>query len=148
MHTPEFVRYLETDRNDPVSSQGWSSVTLPTGFGTGVDGCRETVDRADGLCYNRCTLVKEEIIPMAHSTPRGLQVWFRDEIQNALTAVDTANLDLVSSINTPEIQTYRKGYAAAIRAVAAAFGIPYSPQMLPNPEPEVVDSPGWVHILS
>lgn len=85
---------------------------------------------------------------MVHSAPRGLQVWFRDEIQNALTAVDTANLDLVSSIDSPEIQMYRKGYVAAIRAVAAAFGVPYTPQMLSKPESEVVDSPAWVHLLS
>jgi hypothetical protein len=85
---------------------------------------------------------------MYQSTQRGLKVWFRDEIQNALIAVDTANLDLVSSIDSPEIQIYRKGYAAAIRAVAAAFGLPYSPQMLPEPESEVVDSPGWAHIFS
>jgi hypothetical protein len=65
-----------------------------------------------------------------------------------LTAVDTANLDLVSSFDSPEIQIYRKGYAAAIRAVAAAFGVPYSPQSMPVTESEVVDSPGWARVFS
>jgi hypothetical protein len=85
---------------------------------------------------------------MYQSTQRGLKVWFRDEIQDALTAVDTANMDVVSTINSPEIQMYRKGYAAAIRAVAAAFGVSYSPQALSSTEPDVIDSPGWIHTFS
>jgi hypothetical protein len=106
------------------------------------------IDRVVGLCYNSGTFKAEEVGLMYESTQRGLKVWFRDEIQNALTAVDTANMDLASSIDSPEIQIYRKGYAAAIRAVAAAFGVPYSPQTLSTTEPEVVDSPGWVRVFS
>ncbi len=80
---------------------------------------------------------------MYQGTQRGLKVWFRDEIQNTLMAIDTANLDLVSAIDSAEMQIYRKGYAAAIRAVAAAFGIPYPPSGLSTSRTEVVDSPGW-----
>ena len=85
---------------------------------------------------------------MYQGTQRGLKIWFRDEIHNALTAVDTANLDLVSSLDTPEMHIYRQGYAAALRALAAAFGIPYSPQTAPAENPEIVDSPGWIRTLS
>lgn len=86
---------------------------------------------------------------MYQGAQRGLKVWFRDEIQNTLVAIDTANLDLVSAIDSAEMQIYRKGYAAAIRAVAAAFGIPYPPSGHSTPHAEVVDSPGWTpRILS
>ena len=85
---------------------------------------------------------------MYQGNQRGLKVWFKDEIQNALMAVDTANLDLASSIDCPEMQIYRKGYTAAIRAVAAAFGITYFPQTLPTSESQVVDSPGWSRLYS
>jgi len=54
-----------------------------------------------------------------------LGIWFRDEIRDTLLAVDTANLDIANSIDIPEIRLYRKGYEAAIRAVATAFGISY-----------------------
>ncbi|GEM_PF-2935625 len=80
---------------------------------------------------------------MYQGTQRGLKVWFRDEIQNALMAVDTANQDLVSNIDSVEVQIYRKGYAAAIRAIAAAFGIPYPPPGQSAVRAEIVDSPGW-----
>lgn len=81
---------------------------------------------------------------MYQGTQRGLKVWFRDEIQNTLIAIDTANQDLVSNIDSAEIQIYRKGYAAAIRAIAAAFGIPYPPQGQSTVRAEIVDSPGWI----
>jgi hypothetical protein len=85
---------------------------------------------------------------MYQGTQRGLKVWFRDEIQNALMAVDAANLDLASEVDTPEVHIYRKGYTAAIRAVAAAFGVPYSPQSLSKSEADVVDAPGWSRVAS
>ena len=54
---------------------------------------------------------------------QGLRVWFRDEIENTLLAVDGANLDIAQHIQTPEMVMYRRGFDAAIRAVALAFGI-------------------------
>lgn len=84
---------------------------------------------------------------MYQGTQRGLKIWFRDEIQNALAAVDIASTDLLSGIDSSEIQMYRRGYAAAIRAVAAAFGLSYSPQ-IDHVESQVVESPAWRRIVS
>lgn len=57
----------------------------------------------------------------------GLEVWFRDDIQNTLRSVDLANAELFRTINTPEMQHFRQGYEAAIRAIGEAFGIRYRP---------------------
>jgi hypothetical protein len=84
---------------------------------------------------------------MVQGTQRGLKIWFRDEIQNTLVAVDMANLDLFSSIDSPEMQMYRRGYVAAMRAVAAAFGLSYSPH-IDQMQPQVVESPAWTRVLS
>lgn len=84
---------------------------------------------------------------MYQGSQRGLKVYFRDEIHNALTAVDTANLELLANIDSPELQMYRKGYAAAIRAVAAAFGLSYSPQ-IDHVESQVVEASAWKRIPS
>ena len=54
---------------------------------------------------------------------RGLGIWFRDDIENILLAVDEANLDMVSRFDAPEVRIYRRGFAAAISAMAVAFGI-------------------------
>jgi len=62
---------------------------------------------------------------MHYDKKLGLGVWFRDEIRDTLLAVDIANLDIANSIDTSEMRLYRKGYEAAIRAVATAFGISY-----------------------
>lgn len=59
---------------------------------------------------------------------QGLGVWFRDEIQDALIAVDAANWDIAQHLEgADEIKLYRKGFEAALRAVAAVFGLSYSP---------------------
>ncbi len=58
---------------------------------------------------------------------RGLGIWFRDGIEDILLAIDEANLDMVSRFDTPEMRIYRQGFAAAINAVATAFGIRYAP---------------------
>jgi len=58
---------------------------------------------------------------------RGLSIWFRDGIEDILLAIDEANLDMVSRFDTPEMRIYRQGFAAAISAVATAFGIRYTP---------------------
>jgi hypothetical protein len=57
----------------------------------------------------------------------GLGVWFRDEIANALLALDAANLDIAQHVDTPEMHLYRKGYEAAIQAMATAFGVSLTP---------------------
>jgi hypothetical protein len=67
---------------------------------------------------------------MNHDTELSLDVWFKADIRNALVAVNCANLDIAAAIDTPEIRVYRKGYEAAIRAVAAVFGI----DMQPSPD--------------
>lgn len=54
---------------------------------------------------------------------RGLGIWFKDEIEDILLAIDEANLDMASRFDTPEVRIYRQGFTAAISAVATAFGI-------------------------
>ena len=56
----------------------------------------------------------------------GLNVWFKEDIQNALRAVDSANADLFETIGIPEMELYRRGYKAALRAMGEAFGIRYT----------------------
>jgi hypothetical protein len=63
-------------------------------------------------------------MPTATATS-GLRVWFRDEIEHTIEAVDLANRDIARHINTPEMTMYRMGYEAAIEAFATAFGIRY-----------------------
>ncbi len=52
-----------------------------------------------------------------------LEIWFKDEIENTLSAIDLANEELFEIVCVPEMQLYRQGYQAALRAVAEAFGI-------------------------
>ncbi len=63
---------------------------------------------------------------MKDHSDRGLGIWFRDQIEDALMAVDMANLEVARHIDTPEMRLYRLGYEAAIQAVAAVFGIRYA----------------------
>jgi hypothetical protein len=63
---------------------------------------------------------------MYREEERGLGIWFRDGIENILLAIDEANLDMVSRFDAPEVRIYRHGFAAAISAVATAFGIRYA----------------------
>lgn len=72
-------------------------------------------------------------------TGSGLDVWFKDDIQNALRAVDMANADLCKTINTPEMRLYRQGYEAAIRAVGEAFGIRYQSARNHEETPTIID---------
>jgi hypothetical protein len=55
----------------------------------------------------------------------GIGVYFEKEIENALRAVDEANNDIAKVINTREMDIYRKGFSAAIDAVAVTFGLNY-----------------------
>ena len=73
---------------------------------------------------------------------RGLGIWFRDGIENILLAIDEANLDMVSRFDAPEVRIYRQGFAAAISAVATAFGIRYaSPRTTPTQTANILDLP-------
>jgi hypothetical protein len=63
----------------------------------------------------------------SYASNSGLNVWFKDDVQNALRAVESANAGLFEIIDTPEMQLYRQGYEAALRAVAEAFGIRQEP---------------------
>lgn len=78
---------------------------------------------------------------------RGLGVWFKDEIRNTLVALDAANLDIAQHIDTPEMRLYRKGYEAAIQAMAIAFGISYTPASVSDaptsPHRATLLSPGY-----
>ena len=73
---------------------------------------------------------------------RGLGIWFRDGIRDVLLAIDEANLDMVSRFDAPEVRIYRHGFAAAISAVATAFGIRYaSPRTTPTQTADILDLP-------
>lgn len=69
----------------------------------------------------------------------GLDVWFKDDIRNALRAVDSANADLFEIINNSEMQLYRQGYEAAVRAIAEAFGIRYKSAHQREETPAIID---------
>jgi len=69
----------------------------------------------------------------AQAKSHGLGVWFKDEIKNTLLALDAANLDIAQHVDTPEMRLYRKGYEAAIQAMAVAFGISYATATIPDP---------------
>ena len=55
----------------------------------------------------------------------GAGPWFASEVMDILGAVDGANLDIAAVIQTPEMALYRRGFEAAIGAVAQAFGLWY-----------------------
>jgi len=63
---------------------------------------------------------------MTQSRKSGIGVWFKEEIENTICAVDLANKDVAQHIVTPEMQMYRLGYEAAIEALATAFGVKYT----------------------
>jgi hypothetical protein len=64
----------------------------------------------------------------------GLDIWFKDDIANILSAVDEANLSALAagsgsvhafSGGTSALQeAYRQGFSAALVAVALALGLP------------------------
>lgn len=72
---------------------------------------------------------------------RGLGIWFKDGIKDILLAIDEANLDMVSRFDTPEVRIYRQGFAAAINAVATAFGIRYVPSQTTGHAKSIVSFP-------
>ncbi len=68
------------------------------------------------------------MLPTFERRNHGSGVWFPDEIMDALSAVDLANWDISRQIDTPEVRMYRRGYEAAIAAIATTFGLAYYPR--------------------
>jgi len=52
-----------------------------------------------------------------------VRAWFPDELAAALATVSIANSDIAGAIDTPEMQLYRRGFDAALRALAALFQV-------------------------
>ena len=52
-----------------------------------------------------------------------VRTWFPDEIENVLRSVTQANGDLADAIDTPEMALYRRGFDAAVLAIATGFGV-------------------------
>ena len=59
----------------------------------------------------------------------GFRVWSREDLQGALRALDRANCDVASTIDSYEMQLYRKGYTAALEALAEMLAIDYTPKV-------------------
>lgn len=64
-----------------------------------------------------------------------LDVWFRDDMRNALAALNEANSAAIAQLATEveewqHVKIYRDGYCDALRAVAIAFGIKLLPDVL------------------
>lgn len=53
----------------------------------------------------------------------GLNVWFMEDVARTLAAIREASAEVFDLVTTPEMQLYRMGYEAALRAVAVAFDV-------------------------
>jgi hypothetical protein len=62
---------------------------------------------------------------MTQRLSNGLGVYFQQDIENVLRGVDAASLDIANIVPTPQMEIYRRGHAAAINAMSAAFGLNY-----------------------
>ena len=78
------------------------------------------------------------MLPAFERRNHGSGVWFPDEIMDALSAVNTANLDVAQHIDTPEMRLYRSGFEAAIGALAQAFGLTYYSPAVYGPSAHVI----------
>jgi hypothetical protein len=86
------------------------------------------------------TIVKEGVVALSSEySSAGLDVWFKDDIQNALRAVDRANVELCKVVNSPETHLYRQGYEAAIRAISEALGVRYKMINKHDESPTIID---------
>ena len=56
-------------------------------------------------------------------SPPSVRTWFSDEIANILQAVAMSNGDIADAVDTPEMRIYKRGFDAALNAIAAAIGI-------------------------
>ena len=73
----------------------------------------------------------------------GLGIFFRDGIRDILLAIDEANLEACRLRDDPEVRIYRMGFAAAVRAMATAFGIEW-PKVR---GPFILEIPGVAKLL-
>ena len=60
---------------------------------------------------------------MTRPVAGSVRAWFPDEIEALLSAVAMANDDVARAIDTPEMLLYRRGFDAALRAVALAVQV-------------------------
>ena len=78
----------------------------------------------------------------------GLDLWFREDIENALRAAEVASAATVAVLgergNPEVVWAYRQGYRAALAVVAQAFGIPFR---LPQPSDRPALQPSNVQTL-
>lgn len=54
----------------------------------------------------------------------GVEIWFKDDIRNILLSVNASSADAAQWAEATHIVAYRRGYQAALCAVALACGIP------------------------
>jgi len=73
----------------------------------------------------------------------GLQVWYREDIENNLCAIHTAMRSTVTVLEDTTLSlVYCQGFEAALKSVARAFGVTMLPQgMLSMSEGAVVMPP-------
>jgi len=65
---------------------------------------------------------------MATSRKSGVGVWFKEEIENIIASVESANASVAQHVQTPEMRLYCAGYNAALEAIAIAFGVKHDSQ--------------------
>ena len=60
----------------------------------------------------------------------GLDIWFREDITNALRAADVASSTTIAAVEDSDVQgdvrylrAYREGWRAALATIALAFGL-------------------------
>lgn len=59
--------------------------------------------------------------------PVRTEVFWREDIQSILRAIDCANASLAAHVPVAEVAIYRAGFAAALQAVATSFGVDLDP---------------------
>lgn len=60
---------------------------------------------------------------MRRLSQSGFRVWSRGDIIAILAAAEQANADIADCLEGAGIKMYRRGWSAAMRAIAAGFGI-------------------------
>lgn len=53
----------------------------------------------------------------------GIEMWFKDDLQHILTSANASSAATAECAPGPGVQMYRRGYQAALMAVALACGI-------------------------
>ncbi len=80
-----------------------------------------------------------------------LDIWFREDVQNALMAADEASATTAAALRAvtsdPQyLRAYRQGYRAALATIAVAFGLGHAAGNLrrtPDETLEPVDLGKW-----